>query len=244
MFAKKSVVLNIQANQQEQSSIMLYLLTILVLLLHIGIIVFWNRPVDRARLPLKIMEVALISVPNEQIAVNQPTLPPESQPTPELPKPVVNPVKDKMVIKKTIKKKTPVIPKPIINPVPNPAPVDNKPLIEDHPVVAPPPPPPVQSVPTPSIPKISTGVVPLVRVPPKYPPRAAERHIEGWVKVEFTISAEGKVRNAVVVESQPTEVFDDAALKAISQWSFKEKIVEGVAVEQRAIQTLQFKLSN
>ncbi|MGR8999232.1 MAG: TonB family protein [Gammaproteobacteria bacterium] len=89
---------------------------------------------------------------------------------------------------------------------------------------------------------ISTGVIALSRVPPKYPPRAAKRHIEGWVKIEFTITTTGTVINPVVVDAQPAGTFDDAALKAISQWTFKQKIVDGVAVTQRAVQTLQFKL--
>ena len=89
---------------------------------------------------------------------------------------------------------------------------------------------------------VVSGVVPLVRVPPKYPARAASRHIEGWVKVEFTIQTDGSVDNAVVVGSEPENTFDDAALTAISKWKFKEKIVNGVAVPQRAVQKLQFKL--
>ena len=89
---------------------------------------------------------------------------------------------------------------------------------------------------------ISTGVIALSRVPPKYPARAANRHIEGWVKIEFTITTIGTVIDPVVVDAQPADTFDDAALKAISQWTFKQKIVDGVAVTQRAVQTLQFKL--
>jgi protein TonB len=83
----------------------------------------------------------------------------------------------------------------------------------------------------------------LVRVQPKYPSRAVNRHIEGWVKIEFTIDTSGDVTDTTIVASQPTEVFDSEALKAIKKWKFKEKIVNGVAVEQRAIQTLQFKLT-
>jgi protein TonB len=89
---------------------------------------------------------------------------------------------------------------------------------------------------------VVSGVVPLVRVPPKYPARAANRQIEGWVKVEFTIQTDGSVDNAVVVGSEPENIFDDAALTAIGKWKFKEKIVNGVAVTQRAVQRLQFKL--
>jgi protein TonB len=89
---------------------------------------------------------------------------------------------------------------------------------------------------------VVSGVVPLLRVPPKYPARAASRHIEGWVKVEFTIQTDGSVDNAVVVGSEPENIFDDAALSAIGKWKFKEKIVNGVAVSQHAVQKLQFKL--
>ncbi len=91
--------------------------------------------------------------------------------------------------------------------------------------------------------KISTNVIPLVRIPPRYPMRAARRKIEGWVKVEFTITENGTVRDADVVESQPSAIFDRAALRAIRKWKFKPKVIDGEAFEQRAIQVLQFKLS-
>lgn len=91
--------------------------------------------------------------------------------------------------------------------------------------------------------KISTNVVPLVRIPPRYPMRAARRRVEGWVKVEFTITESGTVKDAVVVESQPSDMFDDAALQAIAKWKFKAKIIDGEPFEQRAVQVLQFKLS-
>lgn len=90
---------------------------------------------------------------------------------------------------------------------------------------------------------ISTNVIPLVRIPPRYPMRAANRRIEGWVKIEFTITEKGTVKDAVVIEAQPSKVFNRAALQAIKRWKFKAKIIGGEAFEQRAIQVLQFKLS-
>lgn len=91
--------------------------------------------------------------------------------------------------------------------------------------------------------EISTNLVPLVRIPPRYPMRAASRKIEGWVKVEFTITKTGTVKDPKVVASQPPKVFDRAALKAISRWKFKPKVVDGKSQEQRAVQILQFKLT-
>lgn len=90
---------------------------------------------------------------------------------------------------------------------------------------------------------ISTDVIPMVRIPPRYPMNAARRNIEGWVKIEFTITETGTVKDAVVVAAQPSDVFDQAALRAISKWKFKPKIIDAEAFEQRAVQVLQFKLS-
>jgi len=90
---------------------------------------------------------------------------------------------------------------------------------------------------------MSTNVIPLVRIPPRYPMRAASRRLEGWVKVEFTIREDGSVKEPIVVDAQPKNIFDRAALNAIKRWKFKPKIMGGEAFEQRAVQILQFKLS-
>lgn len=90
--------------------------------------------------------------------------------------------------------------------------------------------------------EISSNVIPLVRIPPRYPMRAANRGTEGWVKIEFTITEQGTVKDAVVVDAQPGSIFNRAALQAIKRWKFKAKIIGGEAFEQRAVQVLQFKL--
>ncbi len=90
---------------------------------------------------------------------------------------------------------------------------------------------------------ISTNVIPLVRIRAIYPMYASNRHIEGWVKIEFTITKEGTVKDATVINAQPSKIFNRAALRAVKRWKFKPKIIGGEAFEQRAIQVLQFKLS-
>ncbi len=74
--------------------------------------------------------------------------------------------------------------------------------------------------------------VPMVRVPPQYPERAMQRGIEGRVLVEFTISKSGAVKDAKVIAAEPSSIFNKAALKAISQWKYNPKILNGKAVEQ------------
>lgn len=78
-------------------------------------------------------------------------------------------------------------------------------------------------------------VIPLVRVPPDYPPGL---NTEGWVKVQYSITETGSVRDAFVVDASPKGVFDAAALKAITRWRYAPKIEGGVAVERVGIQTL------
>ena len=70
------------------------------------------------------------------------------------------------------------------------------------------------------------------------PTRAAQNGTEGWVKVRFTISSTGSVTDATVVDSSPRNVFDDAALKAISRWRYNPKVESGEAVERRGVETL------
>jgi TonB family protein len=57
------------------------------------------------------------------------------------------------------------------------------------------------------------------RVPAEYPPIAKQMHLSGKVKIETTISAEGKVTNARVIGGSP--VLASAALKAVYGWRFE-----------------------
>jgi periplasmic protein TonB len=80
-------------------------------------------------------------------------------------------------------------------------------------------------------------VIPLVRINPDYPPRALSRGLEGWVQVQFTITATGTVKDPIVVNAEPRNTFDDAALKAIARWRYNPKVENGTAVERVGVQT-------
>ena len=71
---------------------------------------------------------------------------------------------------------------------------------------------------------------PLVRVHPMYPQKAAQRGVEGWVEVEFTISKTGTVKDPKVVAAEPSRIFNRAALRAIRKWKYKPELVDGEAV--------------
>lgn len=90
----------------------------------------------------------------------------------------------------------------------------------------------------------NSGVKVIQRIPPRYPARALSRHMEGHVTVQFTVSASGSVESPSVVSASPSGVFEEAALANIRQWRFKPKMVNGKPVSQRAVQTINFKLSS
>jgi protein TonB len=87
-------------------------------------------------------------------------------------------------------------------------------------------------------------IIPIVRINPIYPREAAIAGTEGWVKLEFTITETGTVKSPKVIDAQPPRIFNREAVRAILKWKFKPRVVDGVAVERQATQTIDFKLEN
>ena len=85
-------------------------------------------------------------------------------------------------------------------------------------------------------------IIPIVVIRPMYPRDAALQGLEGWVKVEFTITEVGTVKNPKVLDADPPRVFNREALRAILKWKFKPRVVDGVAVERPATQIIDFSL--
>ena len=76
-----------------------------------------------------------------------------------------------------------------------------------------------------------------------YPAAARADGIEGRVVVRYDITVAGTVANAVVVESEPPSVFDDAALKTVRSWHFRPMVDRGEVVPAPArISELVFRL--
>ena len=89
-----------------------------------------------------------------------------------------------------------------------------------------------------------TNVVPIVTIAPNYPRKAAIANIEGDVTIEFTVTTTGIVTNPVIIESNPPRIFDREALRAILNYKFKPKSINGQFVDSRATQKIEFKLNN
>jgi len=85
--------------------------------------------------------------------------------------------------------------------------------------------------------------LPIVKVAPLYPESAAERGIEGYVLLEFTVTETGATADPVVIESHPSGVFDDAAKKAVLKFKYKPRVENGRPVRVEHVQhVITFKL--
>ncbi|MBI1236653.1 MAG: TonB family protein [Alphaproteobacteria bacterium] len=135
--------------------------------------------------------------------------------------------------------------------------------IDDVQQVDPPPPPPqverqaadlpseslstiVGSIPEFDAPDLNSGNVsfnisdrnaqPLVRIPPQYPPRAAERGIEGYCLMQFNVSPDGTPIDIVALECS-SSMFERSSVRAVERWRYSPRIVDGVAQTRTGVQT-------
>lgn len=82
--------------------------------------------------------------------------------------------------------------------------------------------------------------LPLVAIAPQYPTRAAQRGIEGWCLVSFTVDGLGNVveESIQVVDAEPTNIFDRSSERAAARFKFQPRVVDGKGVEVAGVQYL------
>ena len=79
--------------------------------------------------------------------------------------------------------------------------------------------------------------LPIVRVQPIYPRRALTRGIEGYVLVEFVVTATGAVQHPMVVVADPPGFFERAALSAVLKFKYKPRVTNGEPVAVSGVRT-------
>lgn len=77
---------------------------------------------------------------------------------------------------------------------------------------------------------------PLVRIPPQYPPRAAERGLEGSCTMTFDVTPDGTPTN-IVATSCTSSMFERASIRAVERWRYSPKVQDGVPVARRGVVT-------
>ena len=213
------------------------LLAVLIEGLMLGAVAYLFSREDAIKPPLKVTELVEMATPKKVEAIQpEPTPQPvKQQVTPSPPKPQPTPT--------PIAKST--APSPIATPPAQPPAPPSLPINS-----APAPTPPAPALPVPNKPVVqpsasgSSDIVAINRSKPNYPRRAVQAGIEGWVKLSFTVTADGQVKDIKILDANPPRLFDDEAMRAIQQWTFKPRKLDGKAVEGTAIQTVEFKLSD
>lgn len=82
--------------------------------------------------------------------------------------------------------------------------------------------------------------LPLVAIAPQYPTRAAQRGIQGWCLVSFTVDGQGNVieDTIAVVDAEPASIFDRSSIRAAARFKFQPRVVDGQGVEVPGVQYL------
>ena len=69
--------------------------------------------------------------------------------------------------------------------------------------------------------KVQFEISPETVVAPVYPFKARRQHINGFVRLEFSVDQSGRAKDIHVVDAQPAEVFEKSAINALEKWVFK-----------------------
>jgi protein TonB len=82
--------------------------------------------------------------------------------------------------------------------------------------------------------------LPLVAIAPQYPTRAAQRGIQGWCLVSFTVNGLGNVveETITVVDAEPANIFNRSSERAAARFKFQPRVVDGKGVEVAGVQYL------
>jgi TonB family protein len=85
--------------------------------------------------------------------------------------------------------------------------------------------------------EIPLAIAPIAIRPPDYPPDALARGLGGHVQLKFDVTTAGRVENVSVVESSDP-IFEESALRAITNWRYLPKIAAGKRVASSGIHTI------
>lgn len=80
--------------------------------------------------------------------------------------------------------------------------------------------------------------LPIVKIAPVYPMSARNRGIEGYCLVEYTVTSAGTTKDVVVIESEPSGIFDKVSIDAALKFKYRPRVVDGEPIEVRGVRNL------
>ncbi|MHB8477697.1 MAG: energy transducer TonB [Steroidobacteraceae bacterium] len=97
---------------------------------------------------------------------------------------------------------------------------------------------------TPGMPEVAEATLTRVKgIQVEYPQDALRKNVEGWVELEYVVTSDGKVASITVVNSNPTGVFDAAAVRALSRVRYKPVLQAGKPAAVGTKMRIAFKMS-
>jgi len=77
-------------------------------------------------------------------------------------------------------------------------------------------------------------------VQPVYPAKALASRIEGWVELDFTVAEDGQAQDIAVHAASAPGAFEDAAIKAVSQWRYQPVLRDSKPIAVRTRVRIRF----
>jgi TonB family protein len=75
------------------------------------------------------------------------------------------------------------------------------------------------------------GVERIRYTAPKYPAKALQRRVSGFVTIEFVIDTNGEPTHLRVLDAYPAEIFENAVLAAAKRWRYKPLVVDNTPIQ-------------
>lgn len=79
--------------------------------------------------------------------------------------------------------------------------------------------------------------------PPRYPPQAIRRRMEGEVMLRVLVSVDGSPLKVEIEKSSRFRELDQAAMQAVKKWKFNPEVRNGRSVEGWVLVPINFKLN-
>jgi TonB family protein len=81
----------------------------------------------------------------------------------------------------------------------------------------------------------------ITQTVPKYPTNIFKKNVSGTVLLKVLIDSNGLPKDISIEKSSESKSLDRAARKAVSEWKFSPKIVNGIAVPSELLIPIEFK---